>query len=198
MPDLSIRLFAAVPLPDGLKQSVADWRGRFDKKLPFRKWVNPADLHITLQFLGSTPERRMPDIRQALEEAADGFAPFELTVGPLGIFGRPGSPSILWAGIGGETEALGSLQRRTAGALAPLGFKPDERPFHPHLTLARNYVGKEPLIKEKLAEFGAPGEGGPLRWTAADIALYVSHLDRKPPLPMYEAAATLPLRQQRA
>ncbi|WP_274648693.1 RNA 2',3'-cyclic phosphodiesterase [Paenibacillus humicola] len=187
-----LRLFAAVPLPDELKRAVADWCGPIAKELPFRKWTVPADLHITLQFLGSTPPGRIPGIRRALQSAADRVPLFELTVGPPGLFGRPGNPSVLWAGVGGAADALGRLQELVSEALAPLGYQPDERAYRPHLTLARTYSGKEPLEKTKLAGFGIPGGGG-LRWTVSEIALYISRLGRRPPQPMYEADAFFPL-----
>jgi 2'-5' RNA ligase len=192
--DSTLRLFAAIPLPDSCKQAVSDWCASLRTELPFGKWVHRDDFHITLQFLGSTPRRKVEEINQALQSASTAAVPFELSIGPLGTFGRPGSPSILWAGIGGDTGPLVNLQKRIAQALSPLGFEPDDRPYRPHLTLARNYIGQEALAPGTLVEYGAPisGDGRPLHWKAVEAVLYTSNPNRRPPQPMYEPAAVFP------
>ncbi|MFC5653134.1 RNA 2',3'-cyclic phosphodiesterase [Paenibacillus solisilvae] len=184
------RIFIAVPLPDELKKWMAGWAETLKQALPsFRKWVYAEDYHITLQFLGDIPKSQVPHLAKALQDELVSRrthdASFELSVGALGLFGRPSSPSILWAGIGGDTNRLDELHTIVSKALTPLGFPPEKRPFNPHLTLARKYEGTVPFDAAHWIGGQAPVtvSGEPLRFQVREIVLYASHLGR---LPMYE------------
>ncbi|MBP1989581.1 RNA 2',3'-cyclic phosphodiesterase [Paenibacillus eucommiae] len=185
-----VRLFVAVPVLSGIKHAVAGWIDEIKSHLPFRKWVHHEDLHITLQFLGDTPSERVPHITQALEEISAVSTPLSLRVESLGFFGRPTQPAVLWAGVGGDVEGLHSLQQRVVSALMPLGFMPEERTFHPHLTLARNYTSTAPFDLNKLSDFPIPPslQGDLLEWKSKEVTLYRSHLNK---LPMYEAISVI-------
>jgi 2'-5' RNA ligase len=195
MTDPDARLFVAVPLSSDMKQTLISWSNELKKHFPFRKWVDRDDLHITLQFLGNTPHERIANIEIAIREALALAAPFELVIMALGTFGRPANPSILWAGIGGQTDQLHNLQQLISGRLATIGYKPEERPFHPHLTLARNYNAEEPFDRELLDKFVIPStpSGDPLHWKTDEIVLYTSHIGRRPS--MYEAISRFPLQE---
>ncbi|CAN7264877.1 RNA 2',3'-cyclic phosphodiesterase [Paenibacillus sp. LjRoot153] len=180
-----VRLFVAVPVPSDIKRVVAGWIDETKPHLSFRKWVHPEDLHITLQFLGDTPSDSVPHITKVLQEIMTVSSPLSLSLESLGFFGRSTQPSVLWAGVGGDVEGLHSLQQQVAAALTPLGFKPEERTFHPHLTLARNYTGTTPFDRNKLSTFTMPNStlGDLLSWQSNEVTLYRSHLNK---LPMYE------------
>ncbi|WNR46781.1 RNA 2',3'-cyclic phosphodiesterase [Paenibacillus roseipurpureus] len=184
-----IRLFVAVPIPSSIKQAIDTWMEEIKPHFPFRKWVHPSDLHITLQFLGDTPADLAPQIMLALEQISKESSPLTLRLAPLGTFGRPPHPSVLWAGISGDVEGLHSLQQQVVRALIPMGFTPEERTFHPHMTLARNYASTIPFDRTKLSDFPVPSspEGKGLQWTADEITLYRSHLNRRP---MYEVVTS--------
>ncbi|MFB9325951.1 RNA 2',3'-cyclic phosphodiesterase [Paenibacillus aurantiacus] len=193
----SHRLFVAISLPKPIKSGIHAWCAPLVRELPFRKWTHPEDLHITLQFLGNTETDRLEQITRKLSAAAaDHEGPsLALTAGSLGTFGRPASPAILWAGIGGDgAEPLHEIQRRVADAMRSIGFVPDNRPFHPHLTVAREYRGETPMQPDTLGAYGKPADplGRPFAWEAADIVLYRSRLNHKP---MYEPLARFPLGQ---
>lgn len=180
-----VRLFVAVPVPSEIKLAVNDWMAEIQPHIPFRKWVHHEDLHITLQFLGDTLPDRVSLITHALQEISALSNPLWLRVETLGLFGRPTHPSVLWARVGGDLTGLHSLQQRVAGALTPLGFTPEERTFHPHLTLARNYTGMTPFDRNKLSDFPVPPsqQTDGLAWKSQGITLYRSHLNKRP---MYE------------
>ena len=63
-------------------------------------WVAPENLHVTLKFLGGVEAERLPLVREALDRAVAGRAPFDLVVSGLGAFPTPTRPRVLWAGIG--------------------------------------------------------------------------------------------------
>ena len=191
------RLFVAVPIPAALKRLAADWTDSLKRELPsFRKWVYTDDYHITLQFLGNVPQSRIQLLTEALKVALSTWrgrgASFELTIEGLGIFGRPKSPSILWAGIGGDTARLHELHGIVTAALAALGYQAEERAFSPHLTLARKYDGIAPFEAEHWVGRQSPAaaSGAAQRFHVQEIVLYASHLGR---IPMYEPVVTIPL-----
>jgi 2'-5' RNA ligase len=99
------------------------------------------DLHITVQFLGLTPQEDLAPIGHALQAVAAGFAPFEVRYPSLGAFPDAQRPRVLWAGVeepdGGD--ALPRLAKAVGAALRDLGYRPERRAFHAHVTLARGH-----------------------------------------------------------
>lgn len=195
MTDTSIRLFIALPLPPSLQRMLSDWSEELRLKLPFRKWVHPSDLHITLQFLGNTPSQQIDAIKSALRSGiANSPETFELKLERLRLFGRPDNPSVLWVGISGELGLLHALHQAVASVLAPLGYKAEGRPYHPHITLARKHNGTVPFDHGLLDHFTVPSsapDGEIPGWTVHDIVLYSSSLNQPPPL--YTELQRLPL-----
>jgi len=132
-----IRAFIAITPPTTLQQTMAEVRQVFERlPLPWR-WVTPDHIHLTLRFLGNVPEESVPSLHQAMEEAAQGQTVFPLRARALGCFPHPARPRVLWVGLDDPGQTLGRLNERLIAALTPLGFPPEDRPFHPHLTLAR-------------------------------------------------------------
>ena len=129
-----MRLFAAVDIPEEVKMALDS----FLKPLrPAAKlsWSHPENLHITTQFIGEWPEGRLDEVKGAL--AAIRFrGPLEITVKGIGWFPEARRPSVFWAGVDGG-DALRTLARLTGQALSAIGVHLEERPYSPHLTLAR-------------------------------------------------------------
>jgi len=98
----------------------------------------PENLHVTLKFLGEVSPSRLPVLHEAIAEA--GGHAFSLEC--LGMF-MMGKGGIVSARLGGDLEALSALAARLEDALAKRGFEREARPFHPHITLARNFHALE-------------------------------------------------------
>ena len=132
-----IRAFLAIIPPTALQQTMAEVRQVFERlSLPWR-WVTPDHIHLTLRFLGNVPDEAVPSLLQAIEQASLGQTVFALHARSLGCFPHPARPRVLWVGLDDPSQALGRLNERLIAALTPLGFPSEDRPFHPHLTLAR-------------------------------------------------------------
>jgi 2'-5' RNA ligase len=133
-----IRSFVAVELPHEFKLALASLQERLKagSRAPV-KWVDPDIIHLTLKFLGNIDSALTGRVTDALREAARGLHPFRLEMGGPGVFPNTGRVQVVWIGLAGEVEKLGELHRRIDAALIPLGFRPESRPFTPHLTLAR-------------------------------------------------------------
>ena len=125
-----MRLFVAIDLPDAVK----DQLGALQTHISSARWVKRHQMHLTLFFLGETD--RLPDIQVAL--ASIEAQAFELTLTGVGRFPkrRKQPPRVLWAGIN-AAPALDQLHHQVTTALTDIGFEAENRPFSPHITLAR-------------------------------------------------------------
>lgn len=140
-PEAALRLFIAVELPEhevleGLQKRLR----AFDRENVIR-WVQIDSVHLTLKFLGEVPAAQVGAIRTALIQAAQGHTPFDLTIIGAGCFPNMHRPRVVWAGIGGNTNALHKLRDSVEQTVSPLGYPTEPRPFSPHLTLGRTRQG---------------------------------------------------------
>ncbi|SDN25651.1 2'-5' RNA ligase [Paenibacillus sp. yr247] len=186
------RLFVGIQLPPDIQRELEKWKGSLQKVLPFQKWTHPQDVHVTLSFLGDASAETANALAIELRQLAAATLPLTLHAEGLGVFGPPAAPSILWAGVAGDLDALAALQREVAGACARHGFPAEARAYRPHLTLARRYrTAAGPFSRAALA-VGAPSGGWPV-WRVEDIVLYRSHLGRQP---AYEPLGVFPFREK--
>ncbi|MDQ0917157.1 RNA 2',3'-cyclic phosphodiesterase [Paenibacillus sp. V4I5] len=183
------RLFVGIQLPQDVQRVLDIWKDSIQKVLPFQKWTHPQDVHVTLSFLGDASAETAEALAADLRQLAAAALPLTLHAEGLGVFGPPAAPSILWAGLAGDLDALAALQREVAGVCARHGFPAEARAYRPHLTLARRYrTAAGPFKRSALAAAGAPAGGWPA-WRVEDIVLYRSHLGRQP---AYEPLNVLP------
>ena len=134
----TLRAFVAVELPSEVRDALASVvRLLDDRRIGGLRTVDPATAHLTLKFLGNVPASRVAAIAEALVDAAARSPALRLRLDGTGTFPERGAPRVLWVGLAGETDGLTALRSRIEEALQPLGFAPEGRPFHPHLTLAR-------------------------------------------------------------
>ncbi len=168
-----MRLFIALELPGEVRAELAGVQ-RGLQGLPVR-WVSGAGMHLTLQFLGETDEALVGPLLAGL--AGLGGRPIRLRLAGLGAFPSARQPQVLWAGVGGDVEALAALRGEVAAATAALGLADEARSFKPHLTLGRVRQSAGPrerrAIGEVLARAAPPA---PLAWEAGPPALFQSVL----------------------
>ena len=136
-------------------------------------WTRPASLHLTLKFLGEVGEGQLGAIEEALAGAASGIYPLTITAGKVGAFPSLKAPRVVWAGIQ-ASEGLGELQKNIDERLAPLGFAPEARDYHPHLTICRVKVPSEGRELGGIITRMAPEINE--SWVASSFALYRSVL----------------------
>ena len=99
-------------------------------------WVDPSNIHITLAFLGDTPEEKLPVISAALKEQCSTFGSFTFGIAGAGVFRNLKDPRVIWAGVK-NPERLIELGNKIQSALRNKGFSIDDKPFRPHITLGR-------------------------------------------------------------
>jgi RNA 2',3'-cyclic 3'-phosphodiesterase len=132
-----MRLFIAIELPLEIKQGLAKMQEQLKGGGAGASWTKPEGIHLTLKFLGETPESQVPEILQTLAAAVRGTGKFRVDVAGAGAFPNARNPRVLWIGVAGDLEKLQALQASVEEALRKLGFEPEDRKFSPHLTLAR-------------------------------------------------------------
>jgi RNA 2',3'-cyclic 3'-phosphodiesterase len=130
------RLFIGIPLAaataNDLTAAVNQLRSKTRERAPDSlRWSAAESWHITLQFLGSTTQQQYDCVIAHLRELQHARVPIEL--GTIDTFDRAG---VLFADVR-VTPKLRTLQQAVTAATAPCGFTPEERPYHPHITLAR-------------------------------------------------------------
>ena len=124
------RLFVAIDPPETIRQQLA----ALCCGLPDARWTEPAQLHLTLVFIGEVSGAAFLDIREVLDEIV--AQPFVLRCKGVGFFPPRGLPRVVWAGIE-HCEPLMLLQRKITTRLFQLGVELENRKFSPHITLAR-------------------------------------------------------------
>lgn len=139
----SFRAFVAVDVECGphLQEAIAELKA-YGKAL---KPVSPANVHVTLKFLGEIYERTVPDIESVIRHAATDVLPFQLRLVDVGVFPNERSPRVVWVEMEG-TEPLIKMAVSLEEGCEPLGFPRERRPFSPHLTLARVREGFRPDV----------------------------------------------------
>jgi 2'-5' RNA ligase len=173
-----VRCFIALDLPVPVCNYLADLTGQFQKK-GMVKWVPAEQLHLTLVFAGDLPEASLEGLREEVRTVD--VPPLSLHLSSLGHFPPRGEPRVVWAGLGGDVEAVSKLQHELAGRAARHGVPIEARPFVPHVTLGRvkSPFGTLALI-DQLKTVGASLRDKPFAPT--DLVLYSSELQRRGPI----------------
>ncbi len=132
-----LRTFLAIDLPSALHSAIEKNLRMVQRELPGLSWSKPENLHINLKFFGDTEEIQVDRIRRAVEPALSRVSPFVVELKGFGVFPDQRSPRVLWIGLGGAFDRLTTLAGYVGRAVVPLGFPQEDRPFRPHLTVAR-------------------------------------------------------------
>lgn len=135
-------------------------------------WSPLANLHVTTKFIGEWPGERLEELKAALG-AVPVPGPLKIAIRGVGWFPNPHHPRVLYVAVQAGPE-LEALARATEAACAGLGIEAENRPFRPHLTLAR-IREPHPLLglKQAIAQLANDDFGG---WTADAFHLYQSQL----------------------
>ena len=175
-----MRLFVGVeidaPVVRRLAGCIDELRTRALTRAPRARvsWVTAERLHVTVRFIGDVDETSAERIAAALDASMS--LPFEILIESVGTFPERGAPRVFWAGITQGADALVVVERQVSGRLASCGIAPEDRPYRPHVTLARVKVpaGLRPqLLLEGFA-------GHRFGWSKVDaITLFQSIPSRK-------------------
>jgi 2'-5' RNA ligase len=186
------RTFIAVRFSDEVISALGNIQARLKAALGSRskiKWVEPKNIHLTLQFLGDVGVEVLGEMAGLLSVAFSGNPPFEVSLHGLGTFPSAQKPRVVWAGmVAGvlELEAVSDAVHQVTGEF---GFRREKRPFKPHVTLGRiRDPRKSGNISEALKEIREVGVGS----CQIDVVHLVAS-ELRPQGPVYTTLDSFPL-----
>lgn len=133
------RVFCAIELPLDLLDRLMTHINRVREAVPDARasWGRVDNIHLTLKFLGDISLPQVEKLSAAVSRSVKGVAPFTIAVEQTGVFPKHGPPRVLWVGISDVEGKIGELHTRVEDESAAQGFTKEDRPFNPHLTIAR-------------------------------------------------------------
>jgi RNA 2',3'-cyclic 3'-phosphodiesterase len=132
-----VRTFVCIEVPPVVKAHIEALQHILRRNDVPISWAKPANIHLTIKFLGDVAASRITDVRHAIERACQAVPAFEIIVEGTGCFPAAKNPRVLWVGLTPLPEELRRLHSNIEAELAREGFARDTRRFAPHLTLAR-------------------------------------------------------------
>jgi 2'-5' RNA ligase len=142
------------------------------------RWSDPAQTHVTLQFLGATAPARLPDLLVALGTVAARQPAFRLRTAGLGAFPDARQPRVVWLALDGELDQVARLYRAVVAVTGPLGFRAEARPYAPHLTLGRVRPSATPAERRVIGQAVASAQLPTTDWPVLEMALMRSNLSQ--------------------
>jgi 2'-5' RNA ligase len=166
-----MRLFVAVTPPSRVVEELQTATAAMRSAHPQLRWALPDQWHLTLAFLGEVGDQARADLSARLGRVAARHAPMRLALHGAGRFGD----RVLWTRVGGDVTALRGLAASVRAAALRAGIDVEDRPYRPHLTLARarEHGDLRPVV-EAMADFAGSS------WTAGELHLVRSHLGAGP------------------
>lgn len=149
------RLFIGVPVSSvKALQEVESWKNKSRIRLNKMSWVKPENWHITLYFLGDTPDEKVELLQQMIDQSFSGVAAFPAQLEGVGVFPNRRDPNVLWLGLNSLQNILPAHQQ-LGESLRQNGFSFDQKPLKPHLTIARmKFLADKEIIDTLVNDYG--------------------------------------------
>ena len=158
------RLFFALWPDDNTRQAITTTFKRLSADLSNGHIIQPANLHLTLHFIGNTSETKMHCLARQAEKVR--VNKFTVTLNHYGYFKKP---EIIWMGLKQKPPSLEELYRKLAREFAECDYHPDNRDYSPHISLIRKIARPD-----KLDEFE------PIKWQIKEFVLVESLTKNNP------------------
>lgn len=183
-----MRLFTAIELPDSVRHVLVESARPLKAACPQASWVRTENLHVTLKFLGEVPEAQVTSVCDALKRVSV-MGAARVHVEGLELFPRRGPVRVIALGLNGEIELIHQIFHEIDRTTAEIGFPSENRPFVPHITLARARRTIHGSARKTLPEL-LKWNGTPPAFEVTSFSLIESKL--KPGGPEYLRLATFP------
>lgn len=191
-----IRTFLAVEISDELRAEIVQIQQDIKQRLAphFTKdvrvtWGQPNSFHLTVRFLGETDKQLLSSMREALDRVCQAHSLIDIPIERLQAFPTLQKPRVLWVGPSegwlqsDAAHQLSAWYQEIEACCRSLGFEPDDKPFTPHLTLARIKMG-ERQVGPLLAQSGVCDQPLALG-TIGTASLVLMKSDLRPTGPRY-------------
>ena len=185
-----VRTFIGIFPPAELQSKIADIGAAFNVESSGVRWEHQSKFHVTVKFLGEVPAHQLSRLRDILIDRAQTIPYFKIQLLAFGCFPTARSPRIVWIGSSREENtSLVECAEAIEESCAQLGFKKEERVFHPHITIGR-VKGK---IPENLIKTIENTTFEPLKFPCAELLVMKS--DLSPSGSTYSKQCTISLKQ---
>jgi 2'-5' RNA ligase len=190
-----MRLFLGIELSDAARTAAASVAKALESRIARAaprssiRWVDAANLHITLWFLGEVQDADAARLVDVLEPSLP-VQPFQAELHGFGTFPPAGAPRVIWVGIGGGRDPMVDIYEALSLRLVPLGHDREKRAYSPHLTIARvkDIHRRDTAVVRKALTDAKPISA---RFDVAFVTLFRSRLSRKGA--QYESVLRVPL-----
>lgn len=145
------------------------------------KWVEPANFHFTLRFLGEVPDEEVEGVAEAAAATWGTRAPSRVSLRGAGCFPNVRRPRVIWVGVSEGRERLQELHEALGERLkCALSIEPEGKPFSPHLTIGRvKAPPADTALAQAIAQLSEAEAGG---FQLDRFVLYESVLRRSGPV----------------
>lgn len=131
-----VRAFLSIDFTDpNVIQKISEIQSSIQNSGAKLRIVNLKLLHMTLEFLGEISEKEIQKVKEILDSIS--FASFFLDVNAINVLPNEKYIRVVYCEINGDVDILKTIQRQLRAKLRDCGYKTDNRPFKPHLTIAR-------------------------------------------------------------
>lgn len=180
---LFLALNATDPLADTFLPTLKKLKINADRRDMIVKWVPVDNYHVTVTFLGDTPEEDIHKVAETLAEVCTQFAPFELKIEDVGAFSNEHDARVLWLGVQNK-RYLGEFKEALDQELIAKNLlaQVEERSYSPHLTVGR--LRNPRSVKDMISPFKRKSFG---KIQVDEIVLYESTLQGA--FPVYKPLA---------
>lgn len=173
-----LRTFVAIEISPEVQARAGQLIDRLRLSGVKASWTKLQNSHLTLKFLGDTPETLVPDVCRAVIKAAKNVEPFELRFLGAGAFPSLQRPQTLWLGVEHGLAEISELHQAVDEALFALRYPKERGRFSPHLTLGRARGGSPHDFAElrRILEENTAFDAGVS--VVDDVVVFSSMLDR--------------------
>jgi len=177
-----MRTFIAIELPQQIKTDLAKLQEQLKQSNADVKWVKPANIHLTLKFLGEIDEQQLNKIKQVIEENAAEKNTFKIRISSLGAFPHISSPRVIWVGLDSGDKETKEIAAALEEKIEKIGIPKEGRVFSSHITIGRvrSPKNKESLVK-LLNKLAGNLTAENLEFSVNKITLFKSNLSPKGP-----------------
>ena len=132
-----VRIFIGIPLQQQLKEEIGSFEGVL-KQIEGIKAVKPDHLHVTLKFIGNTPERKLDRIKEIIDKSCEGIKPFVIKPESVSAFPSPDKASVVWLNCGEGATAISAIFKILEKELRAMAYAGEKQEYIPHITVARS------------------------------------------------------------
>ncbi|MFB6356869.1 MAG: RNA 2',3'-cyclic phosphodiesterase [bacterium] len=167
-----MRAFLGFDCPDSLHEQL-EKAVKPLKSIDGFKPVKPVNYHITVKFLGEISQDLRSRIDVGMQKGLPTVGPLHVELNGAGVFPDPGNASVALAGVD-HPPGLIELQNEVEDITTNLGIEPENREYHPHVTLGRFKSSAEArTVREWIQSASGQLTG---EWTVDELVLFESEL----------------------